>query len=52
MGQDRRAAAELADCAAVVASQVHKTIRGREALIDKELSLSLKQLLACVFKKT
>ena len=46
MGQDKRAAAELADCAAGMVSQVHKTVRGREALIDKELSLSLQQLLA------
>ncbi|KAI5118684.1 hypothetical protein M0805_003621 [Coniferiporia weirii] len=42
--QDRRACAELAEYAANLTCHVHKTIRGNENMIDKDLSLSLTQL--------
>ncbi|KAL5492514.1 hypothetical protein ACEPAI_3961 [Sanghuangporus weigelae] len=44
MHQDKREAAELAEYAATLTRAVHATIRGRENMIDKDLSLSLTQL--------
>ncbi|KAL5536802.1 hypothetical protein ACEPAF_625 [Sanghuangporus sanghuang] len=44
MHQDKREAAELAEYAATLTRVVHATIRGRENMIDKDLSLSLTQL--------
>ncbi|KAL5531363.1 hypothetical protein ACEPAG_4240 [Sanghuangporus baumii] len=42
--QDKQEAAELAEYAAILTRAVHATIRGRESMIDKDLSLSLTQL--------
>lgn len=44
MRQDKRESAELADYAANLTTIVHKTIRGNENKINKDLSLSLNQL--------
>ncbi|KAH8110979.1 hypothetical protein DFH11DRAFT_1616366 [Phellopilus nigrolimitatus] len=44
MRQDKQESAELAEYVADLTCHIHKTLYGKESIIDKDLSLSLKQL--------